>query len=64
MARWVLPPSLSSMAPKREMSPSRTARSGIWPDANHLLSRYEAQTATSRSSVRAELAFAKRFSRE
>ena len=33
--RWVMPPSLGSMAPKRSMRPERTARVGISPEPCH-----------------------------
>jgi hypothetical protein len=33
--REVVPPSVGSMSPKREIAPSRTARVGIWSVARH-----------------------------
>ena len=53
LKRWVFPPSLLSMDPKRSMSPSRTARSGICPEPNQLLFRYETHTEASTFSLSA-----------
>ncbi len=57
LVRWVVPPSLLSMAPNRSMSPERTARVGICPEANQSLCRCEAHSENSTWSASQPLAF-------